>query len=378
MDAMTRGLLAAGHSVKIFAASTEKHPWTPQLVEEKWLEQTQPESVFIDTRINRVDAFSSIVTGDSYNISRFFSPDMESQLTQLLRKRVFDLVIFESLFTAPYLRTVRRYSDAPCVLRTHNVEHRIWQKLASETTGLTRRTYLQWLAARLETYENSTVNDFDSLAPISYDDAKHFRALGCTLPMHVVPFGLDASEFPAITPSIPQHVFHLGAMDWRPNQQGVQWFCNLVWPLIRMRHPEAILKLAGRHFPEDWVIPPGLGIEVLGEVPNAWTMMTDSGIMIVPLLSGSGMRIKAIEGMAAGRPIVSTPLGLEGIPGEDRVHFRVAKEPEEFAAAVIELLEDGHAAMELGARARAWVMEHYDNAKLVQSLVNALQEAHSL
>ncbi|MDE0980321.1 MAG: hypothetical protein OSA78_10025, partial [Flavobacteriales bacterium] len=97
MDAMTRGLLQAGHTVKILTACTEKHPWKPELIDTNYLSTTHAEAVFIDTSLNKVDAFASIVTGDSYNISRFHSADLERALTQVLRTRVFDLILFESL-----------------------------------------------------------------------------------------------------------------------------------------------------------------------------------------------------------------------------------------------------------------------------------------
>ncbi|MDE0871371.1 MAG: hypothetical protein OSA37_05595, partial [Flavobacteriales bacterium] len=146
MDALTRGMLDAGHKVKVITASTEKHPWEPDSIETDWLEKTQAEAVFLDTRLNKVDAFASLVTGDSYNISRFHSPDFENKLIKILQSQVFDLVLFESLFTAPYLPTVRRFCDGAAVLRAHNVEHQIWQHLAEETPQLTKRMYLKWLA----------------------------------------------------------------------------------------------------------------------------------------------------------------------------------------------------------------------------------------
>ena len=84
MDALTRGMLDAGHKVKVITASTEKHPWEPDSIETDWLEKTQAEAVFLDTRLNKVDAFASLVTGDSYNISRFHSPDFENKLIKIL------------------------------------------------------------------------------------------------------------------------------------------------------------------------------------------------------------------------------------------------------------------------------------------------------
>jgi glycosyltransferase involved in cell wall biosynthesis len=378
MDAMTRGLIRAGHSVKLVTACTEKHPWQPDLIDDDWINETQAESVFIDTRLNKMDAFASLVTGDSYNISRFHSPDLERVLTKILKKNVFDIILFESIFTAPYLNTIRQYSDGLAILRAHNVEHRIWQFLAHETPQFTRKKYLTWLADKLEKYEVSVLSDFDGIAAISKEDLDNFRDLGCNLPMQLVPFGLDSAEWPSDSSGQVNHVFHLGAMDWRPNQQGVRWFVNRVWPLVRQRNPNAQLKLAGRNFSKVWPVPENMGITVLGEIQDAWDMMTDSGIMIIPLISGSGMRIKAIEALAAGRPIVSTALGVEGIPGEHGKHFMVASTPERFAQSIIELLENPDLAKKIGFEGRRWAQKHYENDRLINNMISTFQEVYQL
>ena len=191
MDAMTRGLLADGHEVKVLSIATEKHPWCSEDVEPGYIEQTSIETVHVDTRVNRVDAFANPMTGDSYNISRFHSPEFEQLLIHVLQRNVFDLVLFESLFTAPYLPIVRNYCDGPLVLRAHNVEHRIWELMAEETEAFTKRMYLQHLAERLKAYEVNALHDFDAIAAISTKDKENFEALGCTCPVFTLPRGRE-------------------------------------------------------------------------------------------------------------------------------------------------------------------------------------------
>ena len=138
MDALTRGLLASGeHEVKVLTMETDKHPFLAKEIDSSYLEATQIEAIHLDTSLRKLDALSDLVTGDSYNITRFFSLDFERILTEVLRKKAFDLVIFESLFTAPYLRTIRKYCDGIALLRAHNIEHRIWHHLAKATKPLT-------------------------------------------------------------------------------------------------------------------------------------------------------------------------------------------------------------------------------------------------
>ena len=377
MDAMTRGLLADGHEVKLLSIATEKHPWRTEDVELEYIEQTGIETVHLDTRVNRVDAFANLLTGDSYNISRFHAPEFEQLLVHVLQRQVFDLVIFESLFTAPYLPLVRQYCDGPMVLRAHNVEHRIWELMAAETEAFTKRVYLQHLAERLKSYEVNAMHDFDAIAAISEKDKADFKALGCSCPVFTLPFGLDQKELPPAIPGPIDHVFHIGSMDWDPNVQGVQWFLDHVWPVVLRELPEAQLKLAGRKF-SDQLHVHRTNTTVLGEVPNAWDVLCDSGIMIIPLRSGSGMRIKAIEAMAAGRPVVSTSLGMEGIHGENGTHFFIADDASSFAQRIIDLHNNHWQAQEMGEAARAFIEADFSNQALTRSLIHFIQRIFDL
>lgn len=377
MDAMTRGLLADGHEVKLLSIATEKHPWCAEDVELEYIEQTGIETVHLDTRVNRVDAFANLITGDSYNISRFHAAEFEKLLINVLQRQVFDLVIFESLFTAPYLPLVRQYCDGPMVLRAHNVEHRIWELMAAETEAFTKRMYLQHLAERLKAYEVNALHDFDAIAAISTKDKENFEALGCTCPVFTLPFGLDHAEMPPATPGPIQHVFHIGAMDWQPNVQGIHWFLDQVWPTVLRELPEAQLRLAGRNFNTSLNVHRSNTV-ILGEVENAWDVLGDAGVMVIPLRSGSGMRIKAIEAMAAGRPVVATSLGMEGIHGTDGTHFFLADDANSFAQRIIDLHNNQRLASEMGKAARAFVEAEFSNEALIRSLLRSIQRIFDL
>ena len=120
---ISNGLLSRGTDVKIITVSTEKHPFDIAHFTKEFQAQTKIEGVFIDTRINVIDAFSALVTSDSYNISRFFSPDFSKRLQEVLEENDFDIVHLESLFLTPYIHIIRKYSRAKIVLRSHNLEH---------------------------------------------------------------------------------------------------------------------------------------------------------------------------------------------------------------------------------------------------------------
>ena len=131
MDSLTTGLLEEGHQVKVLTLHTHKHPFLESELTSTYLETTEFEAVFAETELNLRDAFSHVITGESYHLSRFHVPEMERAIEDNLRERVFDVIILESLFTTSYIPAIRRLSDAELVLRAHNVEHQLWQEVSS-------------------------------------------------------------------------------------------------------------------------------------------------------------------------------------------------------------------------------------------------------
>jgi len=170
------------------------------------------------------------------------------------------------------------------------------------------------------------------------------------------------------------HVFHLGSMDWLPNIQGVQWLIEEVWPKVREQNQEATLFLAGRNMPESFKSDASLGIKVIGEVENATAFFTRNGIMTIPLLTGSGMRVKAVEGMSSGRPTVSTEIGVEGLGLVHVEHAFVANSPEEFAKHILLLLESSDTASKIAQSGQAYIRNKFSNKNIISDLVKFLEK----
>jgi glycosyltransferase involved in cell wall biosynthesis len=162
-------------------------------------------------------------------------------------------------------------------------------------------------------------------------------------------------------------------MDWKPNEEGIQWMLETVWPLIIERIPDIKLYLAGRNMP-DWIHETGMhNVVVDGEVENAKKYLCEHQIMIVPLLSAGGMRVKIIEGLALGKVIISTTTGAEGIQYEDGKHLLIANSPEEIAATVQRLTEHPELITEIGCYARKLVEDQYSYLRIGNRLVEFYQ-----
>lgn len=338
MNAISVGLTSLGHEVHTIAIKTDKHPGSKELAEKLRDEIASYEEVYVDTRVKPFGALYSLLSGTSYNVSRFESDAVKDAIASKSAKEEFDYVILESLFMMPYLKTIRECSNSKVILRAHNVEHRIWEGIAEAAKGGLKGWYLKVLAGQIKEYEVKHLNEVDAILPITQEDEELFKVLGAAIPMSVTPFGMefkDSTEQPKA-----DHVIHFGSMDWKPNQDGARWLMDEVWPLVRKEKPNARLVLAGRHMPEDFRSDLNSRIEVIGEVDDAWEFLQRPAIMTIPIHSGSGMRIKAIEGMSAGRPLVSTTIGAAGLGVTHGVNVLIADTASEFAKAIIQLLEN--------------------------------------
>jgi len=375
MNNVTEGLLQAGHKVKVLTIFTYKHDLNPELMPEEYVEQTGIEGVFIDTRVNAVEAFASFVTADSYNISRFFSTDFDIRLAKLLRNEDYDVIHLESLFMTPYVGTIRRLSKAPIVLRSHNLEFVIWEKIAAGTSNVFRRMYLKYLTRKLRSYELSMLNEVNGIAAISEEDKNRMLALGVKKRIRTIPFGVDLNQYPYESEAYSEvALFHLGAMDWGPNLEGVLWFLKNIWPSVHERFPQLKFYLAGRNMSDEISRLNLANVEVVGEVENAVSFMHSKAIMIVPLLSAGGVRVKIIEGLAMGRAVISTSLGAEGLNCEHGTQLLLADRKEDWLEAIEKLLHDEETRKSMALEGRKHVAAHFDIAAVTNQLVNFYKE----
>lgn len=359
ITSITQGLIDAGQKVTVAAIATPKHP--PAGPPPK--EGTSPEvhSVLVDTRIKPGTALTNLIfSRNPYQVTRFLSHEFSQLLQQLLREMPFDIVQLEGLALAEYLPVIRYNTKAPVVMRAHNVENLIWKSVARHEKNLLRKWYLGNLARRLKRYELSHLNAYDGLVPITESDAQYFLSHGCTIPMLPLPTGLELSAYHHNGAAPRDHVFMLASWDWAPNQEGLRWFLDYVWPEVKRRLPDLRLVLAGRNAPQSLRKVQAPGVEFLGEVESSPEFLGRNGVMVVPLLSGSGLRIKIVEAMAAGVPTITTTIGAHGIDAVAGKHLLVADDPMTFAETIVHCIGNRQLQAELAKNAADFALNHYD------------------
>jgi glycosyltransferase involved in cell wall biosynthesis len=367
---LTRGFYEAGHKVTVAAINTKKHFFPPDEMPQENQALADFHSVLLDTDVNWWEALTSLFRGDAYNIQRFVSPDFEKLLSGILRENEFDIVQLEGLYLLPYLLVIRKFSKAKIVLRAHNIEHLIWERNSKMAKPGAKKWYLQNLAARMKEFEIYNLNSCDALVPITNVDAARFVELGCKLPLHTCPVGVNLNGMEEVNETEPLTLCYIGSLDWTPNVEGLEWFLESVWPKVSQQFPELKFFIAGRNFPPEFPSKEYACVESVGEVENSRAFIRSKSMMVVPLFSGSGMRVKIIEAMAEGRPVVSTAVGAEGINAVDGAHLLLADTPDAFARQIKRLIKDRDEARRMGSHARAFVKENYDNKKLVSNLVD--------
>ena len=369
MNSIITGLLESGHQVKILAINNKKYNVKASDIPEDYKQKTDIELIDVDLSIRPLKAFLNLFTKKSYHVERFISEDFKKKLTKTLKQEHFDVVQLEMLYMAPYVETIRQHSKAMVVLRAHNVEHKIWERIAKETKFFVKRWYINHLAKTLKEYELNALETVDGIAAITRKDAAFFRKY-CSKPIIDIPYGVYPEQFtPKYEIEGRPKFFHIGSMNWMPNEEGIRWFIDEILAKTVEKVPDFVYHLAGRNMPEWLTTLKDPHIDVVGEVPDAKEFVAKHDVAIVPLLSGSGIRIKIIESMAMGKTVITTRVGAEGILYDEEVNIIIAENKAKMVEAIRAINENPETAVRIGQAARKLVEETYDNRKIIARLL---------
>lgn len=328
-------------------------------------------TVYINNQIHPLSAFLNLFTDKSYNISRFEDKGFSAALATLLKDEKFDIILFESIYTSPYLEEVQEQTEAKCFCRVHNIEYLIWQRLAEHESNFLKRKYLQLLTERLQQYEIQKLKEFDLLLPISKQEESFFIEQKINA-SYCLPFGTSVSEPLEAIPE-PNTLYHIGSMDWAPNLEAVEWFLNEVWIRLQKEMPTTKLFLAGKKMPKPIYAFQNEQTIVLGEIVDSAAFHASKEILIVPLLSGAGIRIKILEAMALGKCIIATTVAVEGIGVHDGVNIVLANDAEQFSQKIQYYINHKEEQLKIGQQARVFVQTFYQKEKIYSELIDGFK-----
>ncbi|MCS6990799.1 MAG: glycosyltransferase family 4 protein [Chitinophagales bacterium] len=364
----TRTFALASHEVTVAALNTRKHYVNPNQLTEAAAQLAEIHTIDIDTRPRITTLLQSIALGSSPQVERFYSSRFAALLRQLVQQKDFDIIQLEGSYLLRYVPLLRPISRGKIILRSHNIEHRIWEELYVAEPSRWRRVLLRFIAKSLKSFEQKHLNVCDAVVAISEQDAEVYRKMGCCLPLLVSEVGIMVPKQRPALPVQPR-LFFIGSLDWSPNLAGLLHFLKSIWPEIRRAAPTVRFHVAGRNFP-DWLYSyQSDGIVMEGEVADARAFMEQGSVLVVPIYAGSGIRVKIAEALALGRVVVSTSLGAQGLSGAESPVV-VQQTDEGMAAAIIELFRNSQRLEELSMRSHAFAQMRLSDVVLAEQLLN--------
>ncbi len=303
----------------------------------------------------------SFLSGEPWMMVRDDRAAMRQLIDRLARETHFDVAHADQLNMAQY---AARVPGARKILDAHNALWLLYQRLWQTMRFGPRQILLGRDWRLLKTHEGRVCREFDAVLAVSDEDrAALTEAMGAERPITVIPIAVDTDEIPVVQRA-PEahHLLHIGTMYWPPNIDGMLWFLREVYPLVRAQFPAVQLDVVGARPPQELLDfnAQNIGVNVAGYVPDPAPYLQRAGVFIVPLRAGGGMRVKILEALSRGLPLVTTTLGCEGIAVEHERHVLIADTPEAFAAAVVRVLRDRAFADELGRAGRALIENTYD------------------
>jgi glycosyltransferase involved in cell wall biosynthesis len=367
-----RSFSRLGHQVTLLTMCTPKHNLSVA-DRETLSSMVQLYTVDVDTSVRTVQLLKNLLFSRlPYNAERFLFPAFEKELGRILQLASFDIVQLEGLYLMPYVETIRRHSAARVVLRAHNIEQEIWKRISQTEANPLKRIYFSLLARRLRLFEYAAINRYDLLVPITQRDKEEFDRMGNLKPAFVCPATIDGSDFAgpvSVKPS--RSLFFLGSLDWKPNQEGLLWFIRQVFPKVKLLDQEITFHVAGRNAP-DWLRDKirGDGIIFHGEIPDATQFIQEHGILVSPCFSGGGMRVKIIEAMTQGKPVITTSIGAEGLGAVPGNNILIGQSSTEFADHIQCLVKNPDFYVKIGTNAISFVRQQFNNMQITANLAS--------
>lgn len=367
---LAEGIADCGAELHLLSINTKKHFKPDNEIPSEFKNKTNYQSIYKNTDTTLLGALFNLFTSQSYFVSRFYFKEFENKLIDILTKHEFDIIQIEGVFMATYIPIIKQYSKAKIALRSHNLEHQIWERHLSAEKNSLKKIYLTLQNKRLKKFEIDAFNQVDAIVTITDDDKKNITSLCNHKAIYTCLTGLNLNQYPiAETVKYPNTFFHFASMDWLPNIEAVDWLLEKVWPLVIKNEPAAKLIIAGRGMPQKFKKINQANVLIIEDVKNSKDFYHCYDMMLVPLWSGSGLRIKLVEGLAYGKPIVTTSIGAEGINYTNNKNILIADNETLFAEAMLVLFRDNVLKFNLQNQARLLAQNSFDYKLLAKNLV---------
>lgn len=366
---LLRALASGGRPVDLIAFGIPGHSCCPEIL------QALCRDVVVVPREKAYavsDLLRGLVLPTPFSVLNYRDAEYAQAVSRLAGRNAYDLVLVEDIVMAQYAplaEGARRFLDM------HNVESDLMARFAANCENTFKRVYASVTARKLGRYERHAAQGFDAVFVCSAEDRALLERNGTRVPVHVVPNGVDCAlhERNGQDRERASLVF-VGSMDYHANISGVEYFHAQVLPLLRERHPDLVVYVVGKNPPARIRAMADTGFVVTGAVDDVRPYLHRAAVSIVPLLVGGGTRLKILEAMAAGVPVVSTSLGAEGIGAVHGRDILIGDTARSFADAVSLLLDDPAEGERLALSGREFVRQRFDWSVVGQTLRHVVEQ----
>ena len=315
-------------------------------------------------------------------VLNYTTDSMKRAIESILRDRDFDIVQIESIHLMTYLPIITRSRQPPLMICDwHNIESELMSRYSEREPNILKRAYAGKTARLMSEFERRAMHEFDAHIAVSKRDAQKLRSLNSDARVFVIENGVDTAYYEEATVSggnaagKPNRIVFVGSMDYHANIDGAVSFARDVWPGLHGRHPEMIFTIVGRDpAPEVRALTTNPGIEVTGTVDDVRPFYREALAAVVPLKVGGGSRLKILEAMAAGVPVVSTTLGAEGLDLNDGENIVIADTNEQLAEALDKVIKSEELRQRISEAGHALVSERCDWSRLGANLFETYQQ----
>jgi glycosyltransferase involved in cell wall biosynthesis len=373
MNAMLEGYLDHAWEVYLCSMNTSRHYVSKESLP-KLYDKIKFDTFDINTEVKIVPTLKNFFLSKKPNhVDRFYDKDFEQKLKRIISSFEPEVIQIESIYLASYIPVLKEATDAKIVVRLHNIEHEIWERLSGDATSTFKRFYLKDLAARIKRFELQAWSTADILVPITSTDAHLIQTSIPNANIIVAPFGINIESVQRPNTNSKWVGYHIGAMDWLPNVEAISWFLESIWPDLHKEVPEFEFYFAGRNMPGSFEKYESKGVSCEGEVASAKEFIKDKRVLIVPLRSGGGIRIKILEAMASGKLVVSTSIGMQGInEAQPGGHFLLADSEKDFVSQIKWIMKNKEEAESIAKAGASLVTDKYNQRKIMSRLISQM------
>ncbi|MEW6196624.1 MAG: glycosyltransferase family 4 protein [Bacteroidota bacterium] len=348
-----------GHEIEIIAYRQNENPEKVKTQIEKY---AKLHVLDVSTPNSLSGALKNFASPIPYNLSKYRKKELKEFLYDFLRGNKFDIIHITNSHMGWIVDEVRKLSNAPVVLRQENLELTIMERYYRNQTNPVLKLFSYFQYKKFLRYEPALCSKFDRVIMMNGEDSRGLQSLNPYIKCSVIPLGVE-KELLSLKNSEEEKlsIAHIGSLNWYPNLDGFLWFVDNIFPSIVDKKPGAKLYIYGSDLPKKIRIREDVrnNIIVKGFVGDVWNELANKALVVIPLRIGSGIRVKILELLAAGKFVVTTSIGKEGIPAINKKELLIADNEMDFVKDILDCFDHKYNTQEITSNGRKLVEENY-------------------